>query len=119
MKLIKRDRLNLLENLRVDPQLASYVYLISVLSAHPSIVVLEHVVMPVESVIETALYEDKRLVAHVASESPVVIVPNDEKTSLIYDDFFKIHIMCMRKRISNVIIMYMNIEHWKYRPIYT
>lgn len=83
MKLIKRDRsnlrLNLLENLRVDPQPASYVYLISVLSAHPSIVVLEHVVPPVESDMETALYEDKRLVAHVASEFPVVIVPNDGK----------------------------------------
>lgn len=78
-----------LENLRVDPQLASYVYLISVLSAHPSISVLEHVVLPVESDIVTALYEDKRLVAHVASESPVVIVPNDEKTPLIYDDSFQ------------------------------
>lgn len=75
--------------MRVDPQLASYVYLISVLSAHPSIAVLEHVVLPVESDIVTELYEDKRLVAHVASESPVVIVPNDEKTSLTYDDSFQ------------------------------
>ena len=55
-------------------------YLISVLSVQPSIELLEHVVLPVESDIDTALYEAKRSVAHVASDSPDAMDPGQIKS---------------------------------------
>ena len=55
-------------------------YLISVLSVQPSIELLEHVVLPVESDIDTSLYEAKRSVAHVASDSPDAMDPGQIKS---------------------------------------